>query len=95
MDSVGKSAGQGGVIAHGMLIMGFIGQAVTGWVPNRKLKRLGVRFVNVTKPGDTITVTGRVTDKKIEGGRGLLTCEVAASDQNGQVKAAGSFEAWL
>lgn len=95
MDSVGKAAGQGGVIAHGMLIMGFMGQAITDWIPNRNLKRFGVRFVNVTRPGDTITVSGKITGKKVLAGQKIVTCEVSAADQNGQVKAAGTFEAWL
>lgn len=95
MDSVGKSAGRGGVIAHGMLIMGFVGQAVTDWVPRRNLKNLKVRFVNVTLPGDIITVSARVVDKKVEADRGVLTCEVTAANQNGQVKLSGSFTAEL
>ena len=95
MDSVGKAAGQGGVIAHGMLIMGFMGQAVTDWIPNRNLKRFGVRFVNVTRPGDVITVKGKIADKKLVEGRGMITGEVSAADQNGQVKAVGRFEAWI
>ncbi|MCL6611213.1 MAG: dehydratase [Peptococcaceae bacterium] len=94
VDAVGKAAGQGGVIAHGMLVMGFMGQAVTGWVPNRNLKRFGVRFVNVTRPGDVITVTGKVTGKKVVDGRGVISGEVTAADQNGQVKAVGVFEAY-
>jgi len=94
MDAFGKAAGQGGVIAHGMLIMGFVGQAVTDWVPNRSLKKLKVRFVNVTKPGDAITVTGKVTDKRAENERVIITCDIAAADQNGQLKLAGTFEAW-
>jgi len=95
MDEVGKAAGQGGVIAHGMLIMGFIGQAVTDWVPNRSLKSLKVRFARPTMLGDIITVTGRVTDKKSQGGREYICVEVAAADQRCEVKVTGSFEAWL
>lgn len=92
VDAVGKKAGQGGVIAHGMLIMGFVGQAITDWLPNRFLKKFKVRFVKPTKPGDTITVTGKVTDKK---DNNLIACEVQACDQNGQVKVTGLFEAVL
>ncbi|MCL6611218.1 MAG: dehydratase [Peptococcaceae bacterium] len=95
VDAVGKAAGQGGVIAHGMLIMGFMGQAVTDWIPNRCLKSFKVRFMKVTRPGDAITVSGRITGKKIVDGRGLISGEVAAADQHGQVKAAGTFEAWV
>lgn len=95
MDEIGQMAGTGGVIAHGMLIMGFVGQAVTQWIPNRNLKRLSVRFVGSTKPGDKITVSGKITDKSIEQGVGLITGEVFAADQNNSVKIKGSFEASL
>ncbi len=95
MEEVGRAAGHGGVIAHGMLIMGFMGQAVTDWIPNRCLKSFRVRFVRMTRLGDAITVTGRITGKKVTGGRGVISGEVEAADQNGEVKAAGTFEAWI
>lgn len=95
VDAVGRAAGHGGVIAHGMLVMGMMGRAITGWIPNRSLKRFRVRFVNITRLGDAITVTGRVTGKKEVDGRGTIEGEVTAKDQNGQVKAAGIFEAWM
>ncbi|GBF33058.1 MaoC family protein [Desulfocucumis palustris] len=94
-NAVGKMAGFGGVIAHGMLIMGFVGQAITDWIPQRNLKKLKARFVNITKPGDVITVTGRVTAKRIEDRENIIICEVKAEDQNSQVKVEGSFEACL
>lgn len=65
-----------GVIAHGMLITGFVGQAITAWVPRKCLKRFGVRFSGMTRPGNTITVTGKVVDKKNQGN--IVTCEVMA-----------------
>ncbi|MHB1128052.1 MAG: MaoC family dehydratase [Bacillota bacterium] len=95
VDAVGKEAGFGGVIAHGMLIMGFVGQAVTDWVPRKNLKKLGVRFASPTKPGAVITVSGKVVDKRSENGENIIACEVYATDQDGQVKIAGSFEAAL
>jgi len=84
-----------GVIAHGMLIMGFVGQAITDWIPRKNLKKLGVRFAGMTYPGETITVSGTVTGKRQENGCNLITCDVTASDQNGGVKISGSFEAAL
>lgn len=95
MDAVGRAAGHGGVIAHGMLVMGMMGQAVTNWIPNRSLKRFRVRFVSVTRLGDAITVAGRVTGRKEVDGRGTIEGEVTAKDQNGQVKAAGTFQAYI
>jgi acyl dehydratase len=83
------------VIAHGMLIMGFVGQAITRWVPDRSLRKFKVRFSGITRPGDVITVSGRVTGKRSERGRGIVTCEVAAKNQKGETKVTGEFEAEL
>jgi acyl dehydratase len=93
VDATGKKAGQGGVIAQGMLIMGFTGQAITDWLPNRSIKMFKVRFVNVTRPGDVITVSGKVVEKKEK--ERTIVCEIAALDQNGQAKLTGLFEAAL
>jgi acyl dehydratase len=82
-----------GVITHGMFIMGTIGQAITNWVPKKDLKKFGVRFLGMTKPGNTITVTGKVIDKMIDGN--IITCEVQAADESGDIKAAGHFTAKL
>lgn len=95
-DDFAKAVGMpNGVIAHGMLIMGFVGQAVTAWIPRKYLKKLGVRFAGMTSPNNTITVTGKVTDKSQDGGDNLITCDVVAQDENGDVKISGSFQAAL
>lgn len=94
-DSVGKKAGTGGAIAHGMLVMGMVGETVTRWIPRRALKKLSVRFKGITFPGDAITVTGKIVSKcETEHGT-LIKCEVAAADQKGNIKVAGYFEAVL
>lgn len=95
-DDFAKAVGmKDGVIAHGMLIMGIVGQAITGWIPRKDLKKFGVRFAGMTKPGNTITVTGSVTDKRVEDGNNIIVCDVAAKDENGDVKITGKFEAAL
>jgi acyl dehydratase len=95
-DDFAKAVGmKDGMITHGMLVMGFVGQAVTNWIPKKNLKRFGVRFAGMTKPGNTITVTGKVIDKKSQGGMNLITCEVTAVDETGDVKVTGSFDAAL
>jgi len=91
--AVGEKAGFGGVIAHGLLVMGFVGQAVADWVPNRHLRNLNVRFRGVTRPGDAVTVSGRVVEKLT--GVNLIRCAVEARDQRGEVKIEGTFEAEL
>jgi acyl dehydratase len=91
--AVGQRAGFGGVIAQGMLIMGFVGQAVTQWVPNRCLKKIRVRFMGITRLGEVITITGQVKEK-----RDLdrtVVCAIEAKDEKGEVKIRGDLEAQL
>lgn len=94
-DDFAKAVGLDGVIAHGMLIMGFVGQAITQWIPRKYLKKFGVRFAGMTKPGNTITVKGNVVDKLVEGSENIIRCEVLAQDENGDIKITGHFEAAL
>ena len=55
-DDFAKAVGmKDGVISHGMLIMGFVGQAITSWIPRKYVKKYGVRFAGMTRPGNTIT----------------------------------------
>jgi len=93
VDAVGKQAGFDGVIAHGMLVMGFVGQAITNWLPNRCLKKFSTKFTAATRPGDIITVSGKVTAKKED--RNLIVCDLLAVNQKGEVKIKGRLEAVL
>lgn len=94
-DEWGQMAGMGGRIAHGMLIMGFVGQAITSYVPKKSLKKFTVRFGGMTKLDDVITVSGSVKDKRTENGQNIITGEVSAIDQNGDTKVSGTFDAAL
>ena len=94
-DEWGQMAGMGGRIAHGMLIMGFVGQAITSYVPKKNLKKFSVRFGGMTKLNDVITISGSIKDKRTENGENIIAGEVMAVDQNGDMKVSGSFEASL
>lgn len=91
---VGKAVGIG-QIAHGMLIMGFVGQAITEWIPKKCLKKLSVRFAGMTRPGDVVTVGGKVREKVAEGASRKIVCDVQAKNQKGEVLVTGFFEAEL
>lgn len=95
VDDFAKSVGMEQVISHGMLIMAFVGQAITNWLPRKYLKKLGVRFVGMSHPNETITVSGNVTDKRQEGRENIITCDISAANENGDVKVKGTFEAAL
>jgi acyl dehydratase len=88
---VAEQAGLGGVIAHGMFVMGLVGRAISDWVGVAPLRQFGVRFLGVTKPGQVITVTGQVVEKMEVEGEHRLRCEISAVDQEGQQKVKGSL----
>jgi len=89
----GVAAGHNGVIAHGMLIMGFVAQMITNWVRPEQVRRFGVRFTGISRPGDIITVTGKVVEKFEAAGEKRVRCEVEAVDQTGHRKLKGEFVA--
>ena len=58
--------GMGGVFAHGMIGMGFIGQMLTDWLWDRPLRMFSTRALVVVRPGDSLTCTGKVVRKWVE-----------------------------
>jgi len=74
----------GGTVAHGMLILAYISQMLTGAFGQRWLTsgKLNVRFRAPARPGDVITVSGSI--RRIEKGDGHQTidCEVLCRNQN-------------
>ncbi len=92
---VGEMIGTGGVIAHGMLVMGFVGQLVSEYVGPAALRKFNVRFKGMTHLDDIITCTGFVTEKTEVEGETRISGKVQATDQNGDLKVAGTFTAAL
>ncbi len=92
---VGEEIGTGGIIAHGMLIMGFVGQLLSDYAGPNALRKFGVRFKGMTHLNDEITCTGTITEKYEADGEGRIAGKVQAVDQNGDVKVAGTFVAAL
>jgi len=92
---VGETIGTGGIIAHGMLIMGFVGQLLSDYVGPEALRLFNTRFKGMTHLNDVITCTGTITKKYEEDGEGRIAGKVQAADQNGDVKVTGTFVAAL
>jgi acyl dehydratase len=92
---IGELVGIGGIIAHGMLIMGFVGQLLSDYVGPTALRKFGVRFKGMTRLDDVITCTGTITEKYEADGEARIAGKVQATDQNGDVKVAGTFVAAL
>ena len=92
---VGEMIGTGGIIAHGMLIMGFVGQLLSDSFGPLALRKFGVRFKGMTHLGDVITCTGTITEKYEADGEARVAGKVQAADQNGDIKVLGNFVAAL
>jgi acyl dehydratase len=92
---VGERIGTGGIIAHGMLIMGFVGQMLSDYVGPQALRKFGVRFKGMTRIGDVITCSGKITEKYEVDGEMRIAGTLQATDQNGDIKVSGTFIAAL
>lgn len=81
-----KKTPLGGTIAHGMLILAYVSQMMTAafgrsWLTGGKLN---VRFRNPARPGDTITVSGKILKVERKEGQTLIKCDVLCHNQNGE-----------
>jgi len=83
-DEFARAAGMGGVFGHGMLTMGFVGQAVTDWAGAGRVWKFGVRFTALSRLKDTITCKGRVISKSSKDDVHLVEVEVWAENQKGE-----------
>ncbi len=91
VDEFAKEVGLGGVIAHGMLTMAFVGQMLTDTAGTPgALKQFRVRFSEMVRPGDVIVCEGVVTDVRDEDGVQWVSCDVSAIvQQDGRVAVKG------
>jgi acyl dehydratase len=83
-DEFARAAGMGGVFAHGMLSMGFVGQAVTDWAGAGAVRKLGVRFTGIVRLKDIITCRGRVLGKSSKDDVHLVELELWAENQKAE-----------
>ncbi|REB08685.1 dehydratase [Sporosarcina sp. BI001-red] len=84
-DAFAKSIGMDGVIAHGMLIMGFLGQYVQELAGTESVvSNFNMRFGAMTKPGDAITCSGAVKQLTETDGQGIAELELIAEKAPGE-----------
>jgi acyl dehydratase len=78
-----RSVGLPGTIAHGLLEMGILAEAVAGWAGGAdSLLSLEVRFSKPLLAGDTIICSGTVV--AVDESEGVATLEVGASSDRGE-----------
>ncbi len=84
-EQAARAGGLPGIIAHGMLPLGFLGQLLTQWVPQRQVRSLSARFVAIAFPGDVVTCSGNVVGKREQAGEKLVDLELAVQNQKGEI----------
>ena len=81
----------GGTIAHGMLVLAYVSQMLTEVFGIRWLAggKLDVRFKAPARPGDTVTVSGRVARVEDTGGETLVNIGINCQNQKGEAVITG------
>jgi len=75
-----RAAGLPGTIAHGLLEMAILAEAVGRWAGGHdRLAELGCRFSKPLLPGETLTCTGRVIAVDELAGTATLAVEAVSS----------------
>lgn len=85
-----KEAGMKDVFAHGMLIMAYLGRAVTNIVPQSNLKNFCVRFCSITNIGDILTCSGEVNKIDKNNSKKTIVLDLIVSDEFGDIKISGA-----
>ena len=89
-DEFAQKIGMNGVIAHGMLIMGFLGQYIMELAgTTAEIKQFKMRFGAMTIPGDLITCSSTVEKIYEEDGLRMADLNLIAEKESGKVVGSG------
>jgi acyl dehydratase len=88
-----KKIGFPSVIAHGPLSLAFLAQVLGKAFGPENIRGVSAQFRSPVFPGDTLTVTGSVTEVLDRDGERRARCELRLSRAGDQVVATGTGEA--
>jgi acyl dehydratase len=94
-ETFARQARSGGIIAHGMMVMGYLGRLATAYLGTADFDRFKIRLLDVTRPGDTLRLAGRVTDVMPRESGVVVTLALRATRTTGEVVAEGQVVATL
>ena len=86
-----EAAGIPTVFAQGMWTAGCLGRCLTDYAGAGNVRRYRVRFSRQVWPGDTLTCSGKVTNKVEKNGEKLLEGDVEVINQKGEAAIKGNF----
>ena len=85
-----KKAGFDDVFAHGMLVMAYLGQVLTNWVPQTAIREFSTRFNAITNLGDELSCKGVIEEKLVVNGEYCVKLALSVVNQTGEEKLSGS-----
>ena len=77
------------VIAHGMLIMGYLGRVLTNNMNQNQILEYGVQFSSITNIGDVLCCSGIVKEISGDKSNKILKLELNVKDQDNDTKLKG------
>ena len=83
-----QQAGFPDVFAHGMLVMAYLGQALTDAVSPASIRSFSTRFAAITQLGAQLTCEGRVTELFEGSGERRARLALTTKDEHGEIKLA-------
>jgi acyl dehydratase len=84
-----RKAGFPDVFSHGMLVMAYLGQALTDAVAPSRIRSFSTRFVAITQLGAKLTCEGTVAELLEHGGENRARLALTTRDETGEIKLAG------
>ncbi len=84
-----REAGFPDVFSHGMLVMGYLGQALTDAVRPDKIRSFSTRFAAIAQLGATLTCEGAITELFEAGGEKRARLALGTKDETGEAKLLG------
>ena len=84
-----RKAGFPDVFAHGMLVMAYLGQALTDAVAPRNIRAFSTRFAAITQLGARLTCEGHVSELIERDGEPCMKIALVAKDDAGEAKLLG------
>jgi len=86
-ESFARQTPLGSTVAHGMLILAYVSEMMTQAFNSNWLSRgkLSIRFKAPARPGDTVTVSGRINSLEEKDGVLYAICGVESCNQKGDI----------
>jgi len=83
--------GLGGTVAHGMLILAYLSAYMTAhfglcWLTSGTLN---IRFKAPARPGDVISISGKITKVQSENGYTSIYCDILCQNQKNEAVITG------